>query len=532
MGRDAALLSNTSPVYQQSQSSDESILRLSNISKIYPGTIALQDINLDIKKGEVHGIIGKNGAGKTTLVGIIAGLIKPSAGDIFVKNNKYKDLSRIVAKKENIAIVPQEPQMFLEGTIAENLFMPEYKTRAGNLIVNWNHLYDEARKVLEKGELNLDVQTKVKDLGIGIQQILLILKASYVEKADIIILDEASAAMSEKEEKQFYQIINERKCEGCTILYISHRIDELLMVCDRMTVLRDGQTVKTVNKEDVDKESLSSLIVGYPIKAKNFFSHKHETDSKKKKGNNVNRTKPVIQVDGISKYNSFKDISFSAHKNEVLGIAGLMGSGRTEILKAIYGIIPPDSGKIFLNGERLNINHPSKALQKKIAYLPEERDEEGLISNLSIKTNLIISALNKITNTLFVSRKKEDNLINQLTEQVELKYSNINQEVKELSGGNRQKVVVAKVLSTQPILYLLDEPTKGIDISTKEKLLKIIREELVKESAVIMTAPGLEELIEVCDRILILNNGKLTGEFLRSEFDEGALYKAIQESHL
>lgn len=524
------MLSYTLPVYQQSQSSDEGILRLLNISKIYPGTIALQDVNLDIKKGEVHGIIGKNGAGKTTLVGIIAGLIKPSAGDIFIKNNKYNDLSRIVAKKENIAIVPQEPQMFLEGTVAENLFMPEYKTRAGNLIVNWNHLYDEARKVLEKGELNLDVQTKVKDLAIGIQQILLILKASYVEKADIIILDEASAAMSEKEEKQFYQIINERKCEGCTILYISHRIDELLMVCDRMTVLRDGQTVATVNKEDVDKESLSSLIVGYPIKAKASFSHQHDADSKKVKS--LNHTKPIVQVEGISKYNSFNDISFSAHKNEVLGIAGLMGSGRTEILKAIYGINPPDSGKVFLNGESLNINHPSKALQKKIAYLPEERDEEGLISNLSIKTNLIISALNRITNFLFVSRKKEDSLINQLTEQVELKYSNINQEVKELSGGNRQKVVVAKVLSTQPILYLLDEPTKGIDISTKEKLLRIIREELVKEATVIMTAPGLEELIEVCDRILILNKGKLTGEFFRSEFDEGLLYKAIQESDI
>lgn len=513
---------------QPGQQAEEIILRLSNISKIYPGTVALQDVNLEIQKGEVHGIIGRNGAGKTTLVGIIAGLIKPSSGKIYIRNNSYNELSRIVAKRENIAIVPQEPQLFLEGTIAENLFMPEYKTIVGNMVLDWNRLYEETAVILKKGNLDLDPRSKVKDLGIGVQQILMILKASYVEKSDIIILDEASASMSENEEMKFYSIINERKCEGCTLLYISHRIDELLTVCDRMTVLRDGMTVDTVKNEDVNKASLSSLIVGHPITTRVSAVARQAKGSAKNTKENPTSVIPVIKIDMISKHNCFSEISFSVGKNEILGLAGLMGSGRTEILKTIYGMHPPDSGQILLNGEPFNINHPSRALQKGVAYLPEERDEEGLISNLSIKINLVISALERVAGRFFINRKKEDALVNELKEQLEIMYASENQAVKELSGGNRQKVVIAKVLSTQPILYLLDEPTKGIDVATKEKLLKIIREELAKDAAVIVTAPGLDELIEVCDRILVLYRGRLVGEYMRAEFDEETLYKAIQ----
>lgn len=517
---------------QPGQQAKEIILRLSNISKIYPGTVALQDVNLEIEKGEVHGIIGKNGAGKTTLVGIIAGLIKPSAGKIYIRDNSYSELSRIVAKRENIAIVTQEPQLFLEGTIAENLFMPEYKTIFGSMVLDWNRLYDETAVILEKGDLDLDPRSKVKDLGIGVQQILMILKASYVEKSDIIILDEASASMSENEEEKFYRIINERKCEGCTLLYISHRIDELLTVCDRMTVLRDGMTVDTVRNEDVNKVSLSSLIVGHPITAKVSAVDRQVAGSAKNTEENPTSVSPVIKVAKISKHNCFSEVSFSVGKNEILGLAGLMGSGRTEILKTIYGMHQPDSGQMLLNGEPFHVSHPARALQKGVAYLPEERDEEGLISNLSIKTNLIISALERVTGRFFINRKKEDALVNELKEQMDIKYASVNQAVKELSGGNRQKVVIAKVLSTQPILYLLDEPTKGIDIATKEKLLKIIREELAKDAAVIMTAPGLDELIEVCDRILVLHRGRLVGEYMRAEFDEETLYKAIQGVYL
>lgn len=510
---------------------NEVILRLRNISKIYPGTVALYDVNLDIKKGEVHGIIGKNGAGKTTLVGIVAGLIKPTAGEIYINKNRYTELSRMVAKKENVSIVPQEPQLVQENTIAENLFMPDYITRANRAIINWPELYEKAEEVLKKGNLDLSVHAKVKEIGIGSQQILLILKASYIEKAGIIILDEASSSMSEKEEELFYRIINERKREGGTIINISHRIDELLHICDRMTVLRDGRSIETVRREEVNKESISALIVGQSLANNNasiFPSALKKSPEPELSGDE----EKLLEVEGLSSLNKFSNISFYVRKNEVVGLAGLMGSGRTEILKAIYGVAPPESGTVRLGGKFLNLDHPAKALQNKIAYLPEERDEEGLISILSIRANMVISALKRITQFFFISRKKEDNLINDLAEKLDLKFSSFNQEVKELSGGNRQKVVIAKVLSTRPLVYLLDEPTKGIDISTKKSLLEIIREELLRDAGVVITAPGLEELLEVCNRILVLYKGRIVREYSRPEFDENTIYKVMQGSYI
>lgn len=509
---------------------NEVILRLRNISKIYPGTVALYGVNLDIKKGEVHGIIGKNGAGKTTLVGIVAGLIKPTAGEIYINKNRYTELSRIVSKKENVAIVPQEPQLVQENSIAENLFMPDYITRANRIIINWPKLYEKAEEVLRKGNLDLSVHTRVKEIGIGLQQILLILKANYIEKAKIIILDEASSSMSEKEEELFYRIINERKREGGTIINISHRIDELLRICDRMTVLRDGRTIETVRREEVSKESISALIVGQPLTYNNagIFPFAPE----KSPGQDLPGDEKLLEVEGLSSLNKFSNISFYLRKNEVVGLAGLIGSGRTEILKAIYGVEPPESGTVRLGGELLNLDHPAKALQNKIAYLPEERDEEGLISILSIRANMVISALKRITQFFWISRKKEDKLINDLADKLDLKFSSFNQEVKELSGGNRQKVVIAKVLSTRPLVYLLDEPTKGIDISSKKSLLKIIREELLRDAGVVITAPGLEELLEVCNRILVLYKGKIVREYSRPEFDESTIYRVMQGSHI
>lgn len=504
----------------------ESILRLRNISKVYPGTIALHDINLDIKRGEVHGIIGKNGAGKSTLVGIVAGLIKPTSGEIIINNNKYSELSRIVAKNERVAIVPQEPQLVMENTIAENLFMPEYITYASKSVINWPELYRRAENILAKGNIDLEAHTRVKDIGLGLQQILLILKASYIERARVIILDEASSSMSEKEEELFYNVINERKCDGCTVINISHRIDELLNVCDRMTVLRDGRSIVTVNRADVDKDSISSLIVGdgYENSVNNYFGEKMALNEQV-----LEQSEQVIlDVENFSSLKKFSNINFKVHENEIVGIAGLIGSGRTEILKAIYGVDPPDAGCIRLKGHKVNNSHPSKSLKSKIAYLPEERDEEGLISILSIRANMVVSALNRVTKFFYISREKEDSLVGELAKVLDLKFSSFNQEVKELSGGNRQKVVVAKVLSTQPIVYLLDEPTKGIDISTKKSLLRIIRNELVKNSAVILTAPGLEDLIEICDRILVLYKGSIVKELSRSEFDENIIYKATQ----
>ena len=521
--------------------SSDIILRLQGLSKVYPGTVALKDVDLAVRRGETHGIIGKNGAGKTTLVGIVAGLVSPSAGAVEINGHDHTRLTRIGARKAGVAIVPQEPQLVQQASIAENLFLPEYLHRGHGLLVTWQKMYNEANEILRRGGLNVDARTTAGDIGIGIQQIILMLKAAYVDKAEIIILDEAFASLSEREEKIFYELIRERKDAGCTILHISHRISELLSVCDRMTVLRDGASIGTVTREEVDKDSLARLIVGEEAaleqdvtpssnRAGDEDSDESEDSEKSEHPRDVEsrRDCPVLDVRGLTLAERFLDVNFSVKQNEVLGLAGLIGSGRTSILKAIFGLEPIDDGTVVLNGREVTLRNPADALRNGVVYLPGDRDLEGLITNLSVKDNLLLSALKRVSGKLFVDRARERVLASELAKQLALHFASFDQEVSELSGGNRQKVVVGKVLSTEPRVFLLDEPTKGIDIAAKAGILRIIRDGLRSNSAVVVTSPGLDDLIEICDRIAVVHDGRILGTFGASEFQEERLYKAIQ----
>jgi ABC-type sugar transport system ATPase subunit len=494
-------------------------LKLQNISKIYPGTVALHKVNIEIRKGEVHGIIGRNGAGKSTLVEIIAGINTPTGGQIIFDDKSFDSLTRISARKKKIAFVPQEPQLILDFTVAENLFISDY-TRMGKLI-NWPALYARAEKVVKKAGLNMNVRIKAGDLSISEQQLLLVLKACYVEEAQIIILDEASASLSQKDEDMLYRIIQERKKDGNTILFISHRADELLKVCDRVTVLRDGSSITTKDCADLDKDTLSALIVG--------------TDSENENGSGI-MSSPVLKetgdtvlsVENLTKLGVYHKITFDLRKGEILGLAGLRGSGRTEIFRGIIGIDPPDEGLIYVNGVKRRFAAPSEALKEGVVYLSEDREKEGLIKILSVRENLILNSLNKITKCLIVNRKKEKETVANLITRLDIKAASPEQEVSQLSGGNKQKVVVGKISAALPHVFLLDEPTKGVDISAKQGILNIIKNNLSKDAGIVITSPGLEDLINICDRILILFKGRITGEFLRGEFREGDLYLAIQ----
>lgn len=501
---------------------ENAVLRLRDLSVVYPGTVALRNVDLEIHRGETHGIIGKNGAGKSTLVGVIAGLVTPTTGTVELHGRSYSDLSRIAARKESVSIVPQEPQLVQDCTVAENLFMPDYPTRRGGTLIDWDTLKSRTAAIIRSAGVNLDADTIVGDLGVGMQQVLLMLKAGYVEQSEIIILDEAFASLSEREEEIFFAIMMDKKAAGCTMLHISHRIDELLKVCDRMTVLRDGETVRTVRREDVDRGSLAALIVGESRPS--VAASDEEPVTTRGPAAEV----PVLAVRNLTSLDHFRDISFSVRKNEILGIAGLMGSGRTSLLKTIFGMYRHDTGTVLLRGEQVAITGPDSALKHGVVYLPEERDTEGLIASLNVRTNTVLSALRRITNRGFLNHRRENSLATDLTHTLEVKYASLEQEVRELSGGNRQKIVVAKVLSTEPAVFLLDEPTKGIDIAARAGLLRIIRKKLAREAAVIVTAPGLEELIEICDRILVLHKGRLKGEFERSQFDETTLFHCIQ----
>ncbi|MQL52281.1 ATP-binding cassette domain-containing protein [Desulfofundulus thermobenzoicus] len=494
------------------------MLVLQDICKIYPGTIALHKVNLDVKKGEVHGIIGKNGAGKSTLVGIIAGVTAPTKGVIRVNNKSFNALTRELAKKEGIAIVPQEPQVILDFTVAENLFVGNYLSRKGK--VDWAEMKQRAAKIFERVNLNLNLQLIARDLSVSEQQLLLILRACFVENARIIILDEASASLSQKDQELLFKIIEEKKKEGKTILFISHRTDELLRICDRVTVIRDGWSVATEDCRRLDKQKLSALIVG-----ENSVFEGPVTDSLSRR-NGV--TEEIFSLEDFTRAGCFHHINIRLQRGEVLGLAGLRGSGRTEIFKSIIGIDPVDEGWVWIDGKRTRFASPSQALKAGIAYLPEDRDMEGLIPSFSTRANLILNALKKISRAFVIVGRREGELVKQLISSVGIKVAAPEQEVSQLSGGNRQKVVVGRILATEPRIYLLDEPTKGVDIAAKESILRIIKENLSHSAGVIITSPGIDDLMLICDRILVLYRGRIIAEFQRERFTEEAIFLAMQ----
>lgn len=500
---------------QVSREETNSILRIRNVTKIFSGTVALHDINIDIGAGEVHGIIGKNGAGKSTLVNIISGMLEPTEGRIVVNGRTYKGLSRSGAKREGIAIVPQEPQVVLDYTVAENLSIPNYQFLKYN-IINWQSTQAKAREIVERANIPINVESRAGDLSISERQLMLVIKACYAENARIIILDEASASLSQKDEGLFYDLIRRMKEDGNTIILISHRLDEILSICDRVSVLRDGRSVATVPCDELDKRTASRLIVGDEVTENLVGSTSSEIGD------------VVLSVKDLQQAGVFKDISFDLRRGEIIGLAGLRGSGRTEILKSIVGIDPFDKGVVSAGKVTGSFAGPSEGYANGVMYLPEDREGEGLINVLSVRENLVLNSLDKISRIGLLSREMEEKHVSGLMKMLDIRASSPEQEIGQLSGGNKQKVVVGRILAADPTVFLLDEPTRGIDIATKASILRTIQENLTKTAGVIITSPGLDDLIQICDRILVLYGGEFVKEVAREDFNEGDLFLAMQ----
>jgi ABC-type sugar transport system ATPase subunit len=496
-------------------STAEPALVLKDITKLFPGTIALRNANIEVRRGEVHGIIGKNGAGKSTLVNIIAGLYEATSGTIVINGHEVPRLTRAVAQRERVSIVPQEPQVVADFSLGENLFLGHEVTRGK--MVDWRDIHRRARVTLDGVGLSLDTRIKAADLSVSEQQLALVVKACYVDKAEIIIFDEASASLTHSDEQLLHEIVAERRAAGCTILYISHRVDELLKVCDRVTVLLGGETRQTVPCDDLDETSLATLIVGEAFAGATFEARSEPSDE------------IVLDVRGLTRAGMYTDIDLEVRRGEVLGIAGLRGSGRTETLKGIAGIERPDSGTVAVEGGRPGLfANPERALAAGLAYLPEDRENEGLVATSSVTLNSLLSSLKRVSRFGIVNGRLEKERVRQVVKLLDIKVSDISQEVSGLSGGNKQKVIVGRIHEARPSVYLLDEPTRGVDIGARQAILKIIREEVAAEAAVVMTSPGLDDLMAVCDRIAIMGHGRVVDVIERVAFDETRLYVAVQ----
>jgi ABC-type sugar transport system ATPase subunit len=499
----------------------DTLLRLERLTKLYPGTIALHDASLELERGEVHGIIGKNGAGKTTLVKIISGIESPTSGTLTVRGTPHAGWTRAEARGHGISIVSQEPQLVPDFTVAENLFTPDYpRGRAG--MIDWRRMLREAERVLAEAGIGVSPRARGSDLSLSEQQLVLVARAFFVDRSGIILLDEVTASLSEKDEALLDGLIRGRKAEGRAIIYITHRMAEILRLCDRVSVLRDGRVVATERVSDLDEARLSAYITGAA------GAPSDAAPAGRAEAPACAQEAPLLRVESLRVAGRREEVSLELREGEILGLAGLRGCGRTEIMKTLAGIMRPDAGAVLLDGRDARVRDPEEALHRGIVYLPEDRDREGLIETHGVRQNLSLSSLGAILRGPFIDRRGEGKRTAELVSLLSIDTPSAEQEVRYLSGGNKQKVVVGRILSTRPRLYLLDEPTKGIDIAAKRGIVSMIRTVLRTGAGVILTSPGLDDLMEACDRILVLHRGRLTAAFRREEFDESRIYMAMQ----
>jgi ABC-type sugar transport system ATPase subunit len=483
--------------------------------------VALENANIQFQRGKVHGIIGKNGAGKSTLVTILSGIIPPSTGQIIIKGKEYSHLTPLRAKQAGIAICTQKPETIPDFSLVQNLFLPAFEqNRLGFL--KWKQMQDHTQRIFNQAGFHIDIGRKMRDLTLSEQQIFLALKAFFLENTDIVILDEVTTSFSQREQDYFYQLVREQKSLGKSIIFISHRMDEILEICDQVTVIRDAKVVETVERSSADKDQLCSMIVG------ESYCTPAQTTQEAAQSPFLDQI-PVLNVEEFTREGSFEDIHFEVHRGEILGLAGLVGSGRTEILKAIAGIDVTQKGFIQIEGkEKKRFSKSWDALDEGIVYLTEDRDDEGVINVLSVRKNLSLSFLVRIARHFLMQNTRERTLVQNLIRDFGILTSSTEEEVQNLSGGNRQKVLCGRVASTQAKVFLLDEPTKGIDIAAKESILKSIKEKLALNAGVVITSPGIDDLLIVCDRIIVLFEGKAIRNFQRSEFNELEIYRSVQ----
>ncbi len=493
----------------------DTILRMSGISKSFAGVHALREVQLELRPGEVHALLGENGAGKSTLVKVITGVHQPDAGEIYLDDQPVQFSDPRDATKRGISAIYQELSIFPDLDIAENIFVGRRPTLAAG-VVDWGRMYREAGRLLDMLGVHLDLRTKARYLSIAQQQMVEIARALSVN-ARILIMDEPTSALTLSEVADLFRIVHRLRDGGTAILFISHRLEELFEIADRVTVLRDGAYVATRPMAGVTQEDLIRMMVGRQV-----------TDLFPKKV--VERGDVVLRVKHLSRKGSFEGVSFELHSGEILGMAGLVGAGRTEVSQAIFGVEPATSGTIEIDGRPVEITSPQQAMGYGLAYVPEDRQHHGLVLPMDITENIILPRLPRFTNHGWLKMRDAQQAAYQSANRMEVKATTVWQKVRELSGGNQQKVVLAKWLSTNPRILILDEPTRGIDIGTKAAVHSLMTDLAAQGMAILMISSELPEVLGMSDRILVMREGRVTALFDRSEATQEKVMQAATQS--
>ncbi|ACL69711.1 sugar ABC transporter ATP-binding protein [Halothermothrix orenii] len=481
----------------------EIAVKMEKITKVFPGVKALDQVDLEVKKGEVHVLLGENGAGKSTLMKILTGVYSRTEGEIYIDGQKVEIQNTKKAMELGISMIYQEFNLAPHLNVQENIFLGREPFKNKLLgYIDEEKMYKESKRVLKRLGVNISPESKIKDLGVAQQQMVEIAKALSLN-SKIIIMDEPTAALTDEEKENLFEVIKQLKNEGISIIYISHYIEEINRIGDRVTVLRDGRKIDVV-PGSTDPDKLISLMVGRDV---DELFPKEKVDIKGE----------TLRVENISRGKILKNISFTARKGEIVGIAGLVGSGRTELLRAIFGADKIDSGKIFVNGNQVEINSPGDAIELGLALVPESRKEHGLNLGMSVKDNITLTHLKEYVNNIFINNDKEEKVGKEFVNNLRIKTPSIEQKVKYLSGGNQQKVVIAKWLSRKCNILFFDEPTRGIDVGAKAEIFELMNRLVSNGATIIMVSSYLPEVLAMSDRILVMSRGEITGELSSKE---------------
>lgn len=479
------------------------LLKMENIKKTFPGVIALQNVAMDLHRGEVHAIVGENGAGKSTLMKILSGIYQPDQGALYYKGQKTTINGTQEAQSLGICIIHQELNLAPHLTVAQNIFLGREPLIYGRFL-DEKKLNQMAKEILESLHLDILPTTLVKNLSVSKQQMVEICKALSV-KSEILIMDEPTSALSEAEIDELFRIIHKLKKEGVGIYYISHRLEELKHIVDRVSVLRDGNYIGTWDFAQLTLDEIVAKMVGRSLVDK--FPPR-----------NLKVGEKIFEVRNIVRQGVLKNISFKLHKGEILGIAGLMGAGRTELARAIFGADQKDSGRIELEGKEIHVNSPLEAIKAGIAYLSEDRKREGLALKLQVDENITLASVSSVSNLFGVISKRDEKKVSEkFVKNMRIKTPSLDQKVVNLSGGNQQKIVIAKWLCRNSKVIIFDEPTRGIDVGAKYEVYELMNALVEQGVGVIMISSELPEIIGMSDRIIVLHEGELTGELNKSE---------------
>ena len=479
-------------------------VEMKGIYKSFEGVQALKDAQLSVLPGEIHALVGENGAGKSTLIRILSGVHTADRGEVLVGGKTVRFADPKAGILAGISVIYQEFALVAHLTVAENILLDEYRSKR---LVNWKEMRAKAQRFLDEiGFGNISVSARVSDLPVAYQQVVEICKA-LMRNASVLVLDEPTAVMTNKEVEQLFRLLRDLRSKGVSIIYISHRLDEIFSISDRITVLKDGQYVTTVNAADIDKNQLVSHMIGRDLST--FFPPREPDIGD-----------IVLSVENICAGMAVKDISFSVREGEILGLGGLVGAGRTECIRAILGIDKLEGGKVTLGGKKIHIKSTKDAYSRRIGYLPEDRKNHGVLLRRPIYQNITLSCIKIFARFGLISKHKEEPIIEKYINELAIKTANPQNNVESLSGGNQQKVAIAKMLAANTKVLFLDEPTRGVDVGAKIEIFKIINELVTRKYAVVMISSEMAEIIGMCDRAVVIREGRSVAELSKDQLTE------------